>query len=119
MAIFGVINGSKVVVLLNFFMAGLGMWFLGRELKFGQLTRLWCSLLYMMSGAFPAPLNAGHIQLAFALGWLPWSIAGMLWVINRSSLASVLLASLAQALFFFTCNLYYQIYAFFCLLILS
>ncbi|OGO15136.1 MAG: hypothetical protein A2Z14_18120 [Chloroflexi bacterium RBG_16_48_8] len=119
MAIFGVINGSKVVVLLNFFMAGLGMWFLGRELKFGQLTRLWCSLLYMMSGAIPAHLNAGHIQLAFALGWLPWSIAGMLWVINRSSLASVLLASLAQALFFFTGNLYYQIYAFFCLLILS
>jgi hypothetical protein len=119
MALFGVINGSKVVVLLNFFMAGLGMWFVARELKFGRLTRLWCSLLYMMSGAIPAHLSAGHIQLAFALGWLPWAMAGMLWVINRSSLVTILFASLAQALFFFTGNLYYQVYAFFCLLILG
>jgi hypothetical protein len=119
MAILGVINGSKVVVLLNFFIAGLGMWFLGRELKFGRLTRLWCSLLYMMSGAIPAHLNAGHTQLAFALGWLPWSIAGMFWVINRSGLLPLLFASLVQALFFFTGNLYYQIYALFCLLVLG
>jgi hypothetical protein len=119
MALFGIINGSKVAVLLNFFMAGLGMWFVARELKFGRLTRLWCSLLYMMSGAIPAHLSAGHIQLAFALGWLPWSIAGLLWVINRSSPLVILLASLAQALFFFTGNLYYQVYALFCLLILG
>ncbi len=119
MAIFGVVNGSKVAVVLNFFIAGLGMWFLGRELKFGRLTRLWCSLLYLMSGAIPAHLNAGHTQLAFALGWLPWSIAGMLWVINRKSFVAILCASLAQALFFFTGNLYYQVYAFFCLLILA
>jgi hypothetical protein len=119
MALLGIINGSKVAVLLNFFMAGSGMWFVTRELKFGRLTRLWCSVLYMMSGAIPAHISAGHIQLAFALGWLPWSIAGLLWVINRSSLPAILFASLAQALFFFTGNLYYQIYVLFCLLILG
>jgi len=119
MVIYGVINGSKIAVFLNFFLAGLGAWFLARELKFGRLTRLWCSLLYMMCGAIPAHLTAGHIQLAFALGWLPWSIAGMLWCIHRTSLSSILFASLAQALFFFTGNLYYQIYTLFCLLILG
>jgi hypothetical protein len=119
MVLLGVINGSKVVVVLNFFIAGLGMWFLGRELKFGRVTRLWCSLLYMMSGAIPAHLSAGHLQLAFALDWLPWSFAGLLWVINRTSFTAILFASLAQALFFFTGNLYYQVYTFFCLLILG
>jgi hypothetical protein len=119
MALFGIINGSKIAVVMNFFIAGVGMWFVAKELKFGRLTRLWCSLLYMMAGAIPAHLSAGHIQLTFALGWLPWSIAGLLWVINRSSLLSILFASLAQALFFFAGNLYYQIYAFFCLLILG
>jgi hypothetical protein len=119
MAFFGVVNGSKVAVLLNFFIAGLGMWLLGRELKFNRLTRLWCGVLYMLSGAIPAHLFAGHIQLAFSLAWLPWSITGLFWAINRSCLASILLASIAQALFFFTGNLYYQIYAFFCMLIIG
>jgi hypothetical protein len=119
MAIFGVINGSKVAVILNFFIAGLGMWLVGRELKFNRITRMWCSLLYMLSGAIPAHLWTGQLQLAFALGWLPWAFAGILWTIKRSSLVSLLLACLTQALFFFTGNLYYQLYAFFCFLILG
>ena len=119
MAIFGVVNGSKVAVILNFFVAGLGMWFVGRELKFNRITRLWCSLLYMMSGAIPAHLWTGHLQLAFALGWLPWSFAGILWAIKRSSIVSLLFASLAQALFFFSGNLYYQVYALFCYLLIG
>jgi len=119
MTIFGLVNGTKVAVVLNFFIAGLGMWFLARALKFERLTRLWCSLIYMMSGAIPSHLIVGQIQLSFSLCWLPWSIAGLIWVINNRSLMTVALASIAQALFFFTGNLYYQVYALFCLLIIS
>ena len=119
MMIFGLVNGTKVAVVLNFFIAGLGMWFLARALKFERLTRLWCSLIYMMSGAIPSHLTVGQMQLSFSLGWLPWSIAGLIWVINNRSLMTVALASIAQALFFFTGNLYHQVYALFCLLIIS
>ncbi len=119
MVLMGVVNGSKVAIGLNFFIAGTGMWVLVNELKLGRVSRIWCSLLYMMSGAIPAHLTTGHLQLAFALGWLPWSIAAFLWVLHHSSFLAMTLAAIAQALFFFTGNLYYQVYTFFCLLLLS
>jgi hypothetical protein len=119
MILFGVVNGSKIALLMNFFIAGLGMWTICKILNFRGMTRLWCSLLYMMSGAIPAHLTNGQIQLAYALAWLPWSIAGLLWVLKKPSATSVTLASLAQALFFFTGNLYYQVYALFSLAIIG
>lgn len=119
MVLLGVVNGSKAAAGLNYLLAGLGVWSLGKELKFSPAIRLWCSLLYMMSGAIPAHLTAGQIQLAFALGWLPWSIAGLLWVVHRPGWKAVALASVAQALFVFTGNLYYQMFALPCLAILS
>ncbi|MFQ5944549.1 MAG: hypothetical protein ACE5JF_13460 [Anaerolineales bacterium] len=61
MAALGLINGSKVAVLLHLLIGGFGAWLLARVLGFGRPARLWCGLLYMMSGAFPAYLYAGQI----------------------------------------------------------
>lgn len=119
MALLGIVNGTKVAVALNFLIAGLGMWILSRLLGFGRPARLWCSLLYMMAGAIPAHLTAGQIQLASSLGWLPWSIAAVIWAIRSRKLGAIVLAAIAQALFFFTGNLYHQVYAGFCVLIIG
>ncbi len=118
MALLGAANGAKLAALLNFFIAGMGAWLLCRLLGFSRLTRIWCSLLYMMSGAIAAHLTAVQIQLAFSLGWLPWSVAGLVWVIKSRSLLAIALASVAQALFYFAGNLYYQVYGLFALLII-
>lgn len=119
MGLMGVVNGSKAAVLLHFMLAGLGAWLLCRRLAFERITRLWCSLTYMMSGAIAAHLFAGQLQLAFALGWLPWSMAGLLWVIEDGSARALVLSGLAQALFFFTGNYYYQLYALVCMGIIA
>ena len=118
MAMLGVVNGTKVAAFLSFLSAGLGMWVLGRMLKFEAITRLWISLLYMLSGSLVSHLTIGQEQLAFALGWLPWSLVGLLWALKTHSWASVAGASAAQALFFFTGNFYYQLYGFTCLLVI-
>ncbi|MBI3242982.1 MAG: hypothetical protein HYZ49_11880 [Chloroflexi bacterium] len=110
MLIWGVINGSKVAVALNFGVAGLGAWVMARQLGFQAVTRLWCGLLYMLSGAIVSHLPVGQLQLSFALGWLPWSVASILWVGQSRSYTALVLAALAQAMFFFAGNLYYQLY---------
>ncbi|MFV2044804.1 MAG: YfhO family protein [Anaerolineales bacterium] len=119
MALLGIVNGTKVAVALNFLIAGLGMWILSRLLGFERPARLWSSLLYMMAGAIPSHLTAGQIQLASSLGWLPWSIATAIWAIRSRKFIAIVLAAFAQALFFFTGNLYYQLYAGFTLLIIG
>lgn len=119
MALLGVVNGTKVAAFLNFLLAGLGMWVLGRMLKFEIITRLWISLLYMLSGSLVSHLTIGQEQLAFALGWLPWSLAGFLWALRTHSWASAAGASAAQAILFFTGNFYYQLYGFTCLLVIA
>ncbi len=109
-AALGVVSGPKVAVLLHLFIAGLGCWAIARVLDLGRPARLWCGLLYMMSGAFPAYLSAGQFQLALSLSWLPWSIAGLLWALRDPGAISVACAAAAQALFFFSGNLYHQFY---------
>ncbi|HLF25599.1 MAG TPA: hypothetical protein VJG32_04635 [Anaerolineae bacterium] len=119
MALLGVVDGSKVALALNFFIAGLGAWALGRALGFKWPARLWSSLLYMLSGALSAHLNIGQLQLVFALGWLPWSVAGLLWVIRQRTWRSLAAAAVVQALFFFAGNFYYQAYTLVCLLLIG
>jgi len=119
MVFWGVVNGTKVAVFLNLLLAGLGRWVLGRLLKFDTPARLWASLLYMLSGSLVSHLPVGQEQLAFALDWLPWSLAGFMWALRTRSWASVAGASAAQALFFFTGNFYYQMYGFTCLLVIA
>ncbi len=115
MIVWGVINGTKIAVALNFFIAALGVWMIGKLLNFEMPTRLWTSLLYAFSGALSAHLNIGQIQLTFALGWLPWSIAAVLWVVKSRGYTPIVFASVAQAIFFFAGNLYYQVYGVVCL----
>ena len=119
MIAWGVINGTKIAVALNFFIAALGVWVIGKMLGFEMPTRLWTSLLYAFSGALSAHLNVGQIQLTFSLGWLPWSVAAVLWVIKSRGFMSIVLASFAQAIFFFAGNLYYQIYGVVCLVLIA
>lgn len=118
MIVWGVINGTKIAVALNFFIAALGVWMIGKLLNFEMPTRLWTSLLYAFSGALSAHLNVGQIQLAFALGWLPWSIAAVLWVVKSRGYTPIVFASFAQAIFFFAGNLYYQVYGVVCLVVI-
>ena len=118
MLLWGVVNGTKIALAFNFVIAGLGMWTVGRLLSFQGITRLWCSLLYMLSGGLVSHLPVGQIQLTFALGWLPWSIASILLVARSRTYLALVLVGLIQAMFYFAGNLYYQMYGLACILVI-
>jgi hypothetical protein len=84
MWLWGVNNGSKIAIAIHFVIAGFGMWVVAKLMGFQWPTRLWASTLYMLSGGLVSHLYAGQPQLFFALAWLPWSLAGLLWVNARA-----------------------------------
>jgi hypothetical protein len=119
MVIAGIVNGSKAAIVLNYIVAGAGVWVLGWAAGLSRFTRLWCSLLYMMSGSLSAHLTEGQVQLTFALGWLPWAIAGLMLVLKKPGWHVIAFSGVVQALFFFTGNLYIQVYSLACLLVIG
>ncbi len=48
--VWGVVNGSKIILLLSFFMVGFGQWWLAKELNVGPIGRLWSGLLVITGG---------------------------------------------------------------------
>jgi len=119
MFLFGVVNGTKMALVLNFIIAGVGMYILARSMGLSRVTSLWCGLLYMMSGALPSHLIIGQIQLTFSLGWAPWAAASIVRLIRSPGWGTACATALSQALFFFSGNLYHQVYALFTFLIIS
>ena len=63
----GVINGSKVVVLVSIFLVGLGQWWLAREMNLGMAARLWVSILAMVGGHVFGKLQAGDVPLVLSI----------------------------------------------------
>lgn len=119
MFVFGLVNGTKLAMVLTFMVAGAGMYVLARGLKLSWVPALWCGLLYMMCGALPSHLIIGQIQLTFSLGWAPWAAAGLVWLFRKPGWGRACLAAIAMGLFFFCGNLYHQVYALFTFIIIS
>ena len=64
--IWGVINGAKAVIVISFFLAGVGEWLLARELGFGLVARLWCGATAIAAGNLFGPLYAGLVPVVLA-----------------------------------------------------
>jgi len=56
----GVVNGAKITVLLSFWLAGIGQWWLARVLGFGWVTRMWTATLAVVGTHL-----AGRMELAW------------------------------------------------------
>ncbi len=107
----GAINGAKVAYIINFLIAAFGGWALAKFLELNAPARLWTGLTYALSGAIVGFYTAGEPQLAFGLGWLPWAILSVFWVLKSRSITSVVITAVIQGLFYLTGNLYYQVYS--------
>ncbi len=59
--IFGVINGSKVMIIFTLWMAGIAQWWLGKVLKFSWLPRMWAAALVVVGGHLSGRLELGTI----------------------------------------------------------
>ncbi len=104
----GPVMGLRISVILSYFLAGLGGWFLGRGLGFESLARVLLALLLMGKGNLHAMLNSGYFQLALSQIYMPYVIGGIIalfrWPQRRWP---VVLTGLSLALQFLSGNIWY------------
>lgn len=61
------INGSKILLLICFFMTGFGQWWLARELNIGFVGRMWSGLLAITGGHLFGRLETGNVILVLSI----------------------------------------------------
>jgi hypothetical protein len=57
----GVVNGSKVMVIISLWIAGLAQWWLGRVLKLSWLPRMWGAALVVVGGHLSGRMELGAL----------------------------------------------------------
>ena len=59
--IWGVINGSKIIIIVSMLMSGISMWWFAKELEVRRLSRIWISLFGVVGGYLIGRLESGNI----------------------------------------------------------
>ena len=108
--LFGTMDGFKVAVFLGFMIAGLGMWWLGKEIGLSRIGCIWVGLMYAFCGVPAAKFIQGHYLMVLAFGWIPFSLAAILAATSRKRGKYVCMAAIGLALLFFSGNVYYAYY---------
>jgi hypothetical protein len=65
----GVINGSKLVLVLSLFLAGLAQWWLARVLGLGRLARIWSGAMTIVGGHLAGRMQLGLVSMILALAF--------------------------------------------------
>jgi hypothetical protein len=65
--IWGVINGSKIIIFTGLIMSGISMWWFAKELGVGRLSRIWISLFGVVGGHLIGRLESGNILFMFSV----------------------------------------------------
>ena len=63
----GVINGSKIIIIVTLIMSGFSMWWFAKELGVRRLSRIWISLFGVAGGYLIGRLESGNIVLALSV----------------------------------------------------
>jgi len=108
--LFGVMDGFKIAVFLGFIIAGLGMWWLGKEVGLSRVGRVWVALMYAFCGVPAAKFIQGQYLMVMAFGWIPFSLAAMIAATRRKKRKYICIAAIGMALLFFSGNVYYAYY---------
>jgi hypothetical protein len=64
--LWGVVNGSKVVLIASFFIAGIGQWWLAQELGLGRVARIWTAGMAVAAGHLAARMELGAFALVLS-----------------------------------------------------
>ncbi|MBI1278750.1 MAG: hypothetical protein GC179_11540 [Anaerolineaceae bacterium] len=104
----GPVIGLRISVILGYFLAGLGGWFLGRVLGLGSVARVLLAMLLIGKGNIHAMLDSGYYQLALSQIYMPYVIGGVIAIFRWSNRRwPVVLTALALALQFLSGNIWY------------
>lgn len=106
----GIVQGSKLAMILALLIAGYSMWALARSIGIGAVGRVTTAALYMMSGGIAGKFYGGHFQLGLSLAWPPLVMAGLIWTLRTRDRRAPVLMAVAFALLFFSGNIYYTLH---------
>lgn len=62
----GVINGSKITLVLSFFLAGLAQLWLGKVLRLGWIPRMWAAAMAVVGGHLAGRMEMGLVAMVFS-----------------------------------------------------
>ncbi len=69
----------NMLIVLHLFIAGWGMWRWARSLDLPEPAAALSALAYAFAPKVLAHMGAGHVDLIYALAWLPW----LMWALRR------------------------------------
>ena len=117
--LFGGVNGMKVSLFLSLLVAGFGQWFLAHVWGVRGVFRLWCGLLFALSGGLALLLWLGWYELLVGAAWFPWCFAFLWLALRRRDRTPVIFAALAAAMVITSGGGYYPLYLAVCLSVLT
>jgi hypothetical protein len=109
--VLGVFDGSKVSAALSIAAAGLAMYVLAWVAGVSRPFRVWAGLALAMSGGIAARVLAGHFNFVVSLPLVPLVFALELQALRQPGVAYPMLAGVANALLFFSGEVYYLVFA--------
>jgi hypothetical protein len=62
----GVINGSKITLVLSFFLAGLAQWWIAKALRLGWVPRMWAAAMAVIGGHLAGRMEMGLVAMVLS-----------------------------------------------------
>jgi hypothetical protein len=95
--IWGVINGSKIVLVVSLWAAGLAQWWLARELKLGWIARMWSALLAVAGGHLAGRMQLGAFGVVLSTAMCSLVLPAVLMVQRKHDKKAVVLLAITSA----------------------
>jgi hypothetical protein len=95
--IWGVINGTKVALIVSLAVAGLAQWWLGHELQVGWIPRLWSALIAVAGGHLAGRMDDGAFTILLSTAVASLVLPAILRVDRRPSRRSIVLLGFGLA----------------------
>ena len=109
MIVWGTVNGSKMLLVLSFFLAGLGQLWLGRVLSISRSARLWMAVMAIIGGHLTARMELGLVGLVFSIACASLMLPAALSLARTGRRRDTVLLALTMALTLLSGHGYTQI----------
>jgi hypothetical protein len=96
--IWGVINGTKLLLVFSLAVAGLAQWWIARVLKLGWVARLWSAAMAVVGGHMLGKMDNGNLPLIYSIAFASLIIAPALELALTRRRRSLVLLGVALAL---------------------
>jgi hypothetical protein len=107
--LWGVTNGSKIVVIISLLLSGFASWWLAKELGVGHISRIWVSLLGVVGGHIIGRLESGNVVLVLSVASAALVLPMVLRLNKRISNRRIALLAILLALLWLSGQGYIQI----------